>query len=56
MTSLKKANNNKNQNTSERAPPSTSHTDIFQFIQKSVLDHNTCTVNLILLTVNVDSH
>ena len=40
-----KINNNTNLNISVREPLSAAHTDIFQFIQKNVFDHNTCTVN-----------
>ena len=32
------------------------HTDIFQFIQKSVFDQNTCTVNWVPLTGGFDIH
>ena len=36
---------NKNKNISIRAPLSAAHVDIFQFIQRSVFDYNTCTAN-----------
>ena len=67
MTSLEKGNyftvhiyylktkKNKNLNISVRAPLSAAHTDIFDFFHKSIFDHNTCTVNWVPLTGNVDS-
>ena len=51
-----KSKMNKNQNISIRAPLSVASIDIFQLIQKSVFDYNTCTANLVLLTGNCDSH
>ena len=56
MTSLKTAINlqhiyltlkniNKNKNISIQAPLYADRIDIFQFIQKSVFDYNTCTAN-----------
>ena len=57
MTSLKNAINlryiyiylktkiNKNQNISIQAQLSAARIDIFQFIQKSIFDYNTCTAN-----------
>ena len=47
---------NKNQNISIWAPHYTAHIDIFQFIQKSVFDYNTCTENWVPLMGNCDSH
>ena len=43
---------NKNQNISVPAPLSDAHTEIFQFIQKSVFDYNTCTLNSVPFTGN----
>ena len=48
--------NNKNLNISIRAPLSADHIDIFQFIQKSVFDYNTCTKNGVPVMGNCDSH
>ena len=64
MNSLKKAINLRyiyltmkpKKNISVRAPLCDVHTDIFQFIQESVFDHNTCTVNWVPLTGEFDIH
>ena len=43
-------------NISVWAPLSAAHTDIFQYIQKSAFDYNTCTTNAVPLTGNCDRH
>ena len=66
MTSLEKAiilgtyflplNTHKKQKKSIHAPLPSTCIGMFQFMQKSVFDHNTCTLSLSPLTGAVDVH